>query len=103
MAAAYPVELRIRVVEAFNNGEGTYDEIASRFRVGRASVTRCSVEPKPNGGARHERRIGPEGEEFIRAVLEEIPDTTIPSWWPRTRRSSVLGSVFGRWDVASTA
>ncbi len=86
MARAYPVELRMRVVEAFNNGEGTYDEIAARFCVGRASVVRWvalerdtgSVEPKPMGGARHERLIGREGEEFIRRVLKEIPDTTIP-------------------------
>ena len=86
MAGAYPVELRIRVVDAFNDGEGTYDEISARFGVGRASVIRWvalerdtgSVAPKPMGGARHERLIGPEGEDFIRRVLEEIPDTTIP-------------------------
>ena len=35
-----PAELRERVVSAFNEGEGTYDEIAERFKVGRASVIR---------------------------------------------------------------
>ena len=62
MAGAYPMELRTRVIAAYNDGEGTYDEIAERFAVGRATVSRWialdrhrgSLEPKPMGGARHE-------------------------------------------------
>jgi transposase len=82
----HPMALRERVIEAYNNGEGTYDELAERFRVGRASVDRWiglakrtgSVEPKPMGGARHERKVDGEGEDFVREFLEQMPDSTQP-------------------------
>ena len=68
MPRAYPVELRSRVVAAFEQG-GTYDSVADRFDVGRASVVRWvrlarqtgSVVAKPMGGARHTRLIDAEG------------------------------------------
>lgn len=85
MAGAYPVELRWRVVNAFNEGEGTYDAIGDQFKVGRASVVRWvaleratgDVVPKPMGGARTTRLIDTEGEEMIRSVLEDLPDATL--------------------------
>ncbi len=75
----------MRQVNAFNEGEGTYDAIAERFKVGRASVVRWvalerdtgDVVPKPMGGARHKRRIDEEGEEMIRSVLDDLPDSTL--------------------------
>jgi transposase len=62
----HPRALRERVIEAYNNGEGTYDELAGRFSVGRASVDSWiglakrtgSVEPKPMGGARRTSESG---------------------------------------------
>ncbi|MCB9674680.1 MAG: helix-turn-helix domain-containing protein [Alphaproteobacteria bacterium] len=79
------MELRWRVVRAFKAGEGTYDSIAERFMVGRASVSRWvaleratgDVVAKPMGGARQERRIDAEGEEMLRTVLEDVPDSTL--------------------------
>lgn len=84
MPGAYPVELRERVVAAYDDGEGTYEELAERFKVGRATVDRWisrarhtgSVAPKPMGGARHERKVQGEGEEFVRELLEQMPDST---------------------------
>ena len=40
MAEAYPIELRKRVVAAYESGGGTYPEVADRFDVGEASVKR---------------------------------------------------------------
>lgn len=86
MAGSYPRELRVRVVEAFNDGEGTYEEIGERFTVGRATVVRWvgrdrylgTVDASPMGGARHVRLIDSGGEEMLRRVLEAVPDSTLP-------------------------
>lgn len=40
MADPHPIELRIRVVTAYESGAGSYPEIAARFDVGEASVKR---------------------------------------------------------------
>lgn len=83
MPRPYPIELRLRVVDAYNNGEGTLAELAERFKVGEASVNRWvsrerrtgNVAPSPMGGAR--RTVFDEaGETFIAQVLADVPDTT---------------------------
>jgi transposase len=58
MAEAYPIELRQRVVEAYEADEGTYPVLARRFRVGEATVKRWvgqfhkegHVRPRKKGG-----------------------------------------------------
>ena len=40
MAEAHPIELRIRVVAAYESGLGSYPEVADHFDVGEASVKR---------------------------------------------------------------
>jgi transposase len=58
MADAHPIELRARVVNAYDAGDQSYPEIAMRFGVGEASVKRWvwlhkktgGVEPKPKAG-----------------------------------------------------
>lgn len=58
MPNAHPVELRQRVVAAYEAGEGSYIVVALRFAVGIASVKRWTrlsretgaVEPQPRGG-----------------------------------------------------
>jgi transposase len=60
MAEAYPVELRQRVVEAYERGEGSYATIGAKFRVGEATVNRWvnqlrdvgHLEPRKKGGGR---------------------------------------------------
>lgn len=85
MPGAYPVEIRERVVAAYENGEGTYEELAERFMVSRATVSRMitlarynegSVEPKPMGGARHPLKIQGEGEALVQELVEVMPDST---------------------------
>ena len=58
MAESHPVELRIRVVAAYESGSGSYPEVAALFEVGEASVKRWvrlkrrvgDVAPSPKGG-----------------------------------------------------
>jgi transposase len=58
MAEAYPVELRERVVWAYEAGEGSYPTVAARFSIGEATVKRWvwmfrnegRVDPRPRGG-----------------------------------------------------
>lgn len=85
MPGPHPAALRDRVVEAYVNGEGTYEEIAERFRVGVASVDRWvalqrnngSTAPAPMGGARGDRLIDEDGEKWIVDALGDVPDATI--------------------------
>lgn len=85
MPAPYPKALRERVVTAYDNGEGTYEELAERFQIGRATVDNWlklahrtgSVEPRPMGGARHPRKVDEAGEEVVRELLEVMPDSTL--------------------------
>jgi transposase len=58
MAEAYPVSFRLRVVDAYEAGEGSYAILAERFVLGTATVKRWvaqrrregHVEPKPKAG-----------------------------------------------------
>ena len=58
MAEAHSVELRIRVVGAYESGVGSYPEVAAQFDVGEASVRRWvrlqrrhgDVAPTPKAG-----------------------------------------------------
>ena len=55
---AYSVELRQKIVSAYESGHGTLDEVAETFEVGRRTVARFvslaraggSLWPKPRGG-----------------------------------------------------
>jgi transposase len=58
VAEAHPLELRIRVVQAYEAGEGSYGLVGARFAVGEASDKRWvrrkrrtgGVAPDPKGG-----------------------------------------------------
>ena len=85
MARPHPRALRERVVTAYEDGEGSYAELAERFGVGEASVDRWlalkrksgDVAPRAMGGARHERKIGEAGKAFIVQALKDVPDSSI--------------------------
>jgi transposase len=55
---AYSADLRQKIICAYENGEGTFDEIAAIFDIGRCSVARYlqlqraseSLQPRPRGG-----------------------------------------------------
>jgi transposase len=61
MAEPHSAEFRKRVVESYESGEGGYNSIAERFKIGRSSVQRWvaqfrqmgHLEPQKKGGGRH--------------------------------------------------
>ncbi len=79
------LDLRERIVAAYERGDLTRDQVAELFQVGRASVNRLvrrfretgSVEPSAHGGGKP-RKLTSRGEKALRGLLAEFPDATIP-------------------------
>ena len=77
------IDARIRLVTAYNDGEGTYDELAERFKMGRATVSRVlrleretgSVRAKPMGGRKP--LLNDEDLESIHFIVLAEPDITL--------------------------
>ena len=84
MPTSISPDLRRRVVETYLLGDVTYGEVAARFRVGSASVSRWlriyrqtgDVQPRPHGGG-HPPRIDVEGLQFVSEVVRQKPDITL--------------------------
>jgi transposase len=107
MGWAYSVDLRERVVAAFDVGGMSDEQVASLFKVGEATVHRWkrlkretgSLVPKlPNGGGMPPR-VAPEQYEVVRAIVRDEPDLTVPEVaWEFHRRTgrSVSPSAMGR-------
>ena len=83
MGWAYSVDLRERVVAAFDRASMTDQEAAALFKIGEATVRRWkrlqrkqgSLEPKPFGGG-NPPRVAPEQYPVVHAIVEEQPDLT---------------------------
>lgn len=85
MASGSPLsmDLRVRAVEAYENGEGTLQEIADRFCIGRTTLCDLlrrqrvtgSLEPSKTRG-HTPRLVDAEGRERIRALIAAHPDAT---------------------------
>ena len=81
------LDLRERIVAAYERGDMTRDQVAELFQVGRASVNRLvrrfresgSVEPSPHAGGKP-RKLTARGEKALRALLTEYPDATLPEF-----------------------
>lgn len=80
MADPYPVELRTRVVLAYESGEGSYDTISQRFSIGICSVRRWVQRSRSEGHVDARRHGGGNvstvREEEIDAILERFGDAT---------------------------
>ena len=80
---AYGLELRGRIVAAYQNGEGSLREIAERFVVAVGTVrdylalsrTTGSLEPRPHGGG-IPPLLDKEGLEHVRLLVQQTPDAT---------------------------
>jgi transposase len=80
MAEPHPIELRRRVVAAYEAGVGSYPEVAERFDVGEASVKRWvrlkrklgNLVARPKGGGRRSLI----GLKDIETALATRPDAT---------------------------
>ena len=83
MGWAYSVDLRERVVAAFDRAGMTDQEAAALFKVGEATVRRWkrlrretgALVRRPGGGG-NPPRVPPERYEVVRAIVEEKPDST---------------------------
>jgi transposase len=80
----YSQDLRQRVVEAIQRGDGSVRQIARRFLVSVSFVVRLlhlyrttgSVEPRPHGGG-NPAVLGPEDLERLRELIRRQPDATL--------------------------
>jgi transposase len=82
MASPISPETRHKIVDAYDNGEGTYQAIADRFEVGVASVSRFlqlhrhsnDLSARPKGGSRP--KILEEQEELLCTMVVDEPKWT---------------------------
>src|SRR3954454_19577155 len=80
----YSQDLRQRIVDTVQRGEGTVRQIAERFLVSLSFVTRLlqlhrssgSIEPRPHGGG-NPAVLTPEDLERLREFIRERPDATL--------------------------
>lgn len=80
----YSQDLRQRVLDTIQHGDGSVHQIAKRFLVSISFVTRLlqlhrttgSVEPRPHGGG-NPAVLGPEDLERLRELIRQQPDATL--------------------------
>ena len=93
----YSMDLRDRVVEAYDRHTGSQKEVAGRFEVSvswlkkllRFRRERGTYEPKPHGGGTRPKFEG-EGLEALKRWVEEDPDITLEEL---RERSGAEGSI----------
>jgi transposase len=81
---AYSMDLRVRIVRAYEGQEGSHANLAERFKVSERWVRGLlrqhretgSIEPMPHGGGRP-RIISADKEPLLLAALAETPDATL--------------------------
>jgi len=96
----YSQDLRQRVVETIQSGDGSVRQIASRFLVSVSFVTRLlhlhrttgSVEPRTHGGG-NPPVLGPEDLQRLRELIREQPDTTLEECRQRLGASCSLMTI----------
>src|SRR3954463_2765803 len=80
---AYSLDFRCVVINAYESGEGTIEEVAEQFGVGTAFVKKMlrrhrageSLEPKHGGGA--QAKLNADAREKLRTAVETRPDATL--------------------------
>jgi len=101
MTKPYSVDLRVRVVEAVDEG-ATRQEAAERFGVSVSSAVRWhqawryegTIEAKPYGGSRSP--LEDHAEEIL-TVIEEQPDLTLDEIVAAMRKRRIAGSRSAVW------
>lgn len=96
----YSQDLRQRIVDTVQRGEGTIRQIAERFLVSISFVTRLlqlhrgsgSVEPRPHGGG-NPALLTPEDLERLRAFIRERPDATLQECAARLGTACSLATI----------
>jgi transposase len=96
----YSQDLRQRIVDTVQRGEGTIRQIAERFLVSVAFVTRLlqlhrssgSVEPRPHGGG-NPAVLTPQDLERLREFIAKQPDATLQECAAHLGRSCSLATI----------
>lgn len=97
----YSIDLRQRVVEAYENGEGTQPQLAEAFGVSVSWVEKLlfrwrqtgSVSPKPHGGGRQANITGKKLDR-LKTLVEENPSATLDELRRKGRFKGSVMSVF---------
>src|SRR4051794_19841499 len=97
----YSIDLRERVLKAVDEGEGTQEQVAARFRVSARWVRKLlarraatgSIAPEPNGGGRKPLIQG-EAAEALRAAVRADPDATLEELREATGFAGCLMTVW---------
>lgn len=74
MAEPLPEALRERVVESYERGEGSYETVAAKFRVGISSVRRWVARYRDLGHVKSEKKGGGNRSDVSVKELEAILD-----------------------------
>jgi transposase len=96
----YSQDLRQRIVDTVQRGEGTIRQVAERFLVSVAFVTRLlqlhrssgSVEPRPHGGG-NPAVLTPEDLERLREFIRKQPDATLQECATHLGNSCSLATI----------
>lgn len=107
MAKSYGDDLRRKLLEAYDRGEGTLDKLATRFSVSLPWAWKISAQRKHSGqmerveqrrGAR--RKVTPAVEERLRGWVEAQPDLTLAELQQKLEKAVHLHVSVGRlWQV----
>jgi len=97
---AYSQDLRKRILDTVQRGEGSLRQIARRFLVSVSFVTRLlrlhrstgSLEPKPHGGG-NPAALGPKDLERLRELVRKQPDATLEELRQRLGASCSLMTI----------
>jgi len=81
MAAAYSMDIRQKILSAWQNKEGTQRELAARFKVSLSFISEFfreyretgEIAPKPQGGDRRSK-IKDQEEELLKKIVTEQND-----------------------------
>ena len=98
---AYSTDLRMRVVAAYDRGEGSQSELAKRFRMSERTIQRLlrrrrqtgSVAPKPHGGGQKPKVRGAK-EELLKRVVAQSPDASLDELRDRCRVNGSRMCIF---------
>jgi transposase len=98
---AYSLDLRERIVAAYEGGEGTQKELAELFGVSLSWFESLlhrwretgSVLPKPHGGGRQAKVTG-KSLERLKTLVKETPDATLEELRRKCRTQGSIMSVF---------
>src|SRR6516162_10698708 len=97
---AYSQDLRKRILDTVQRGDGTLGQIARRFLVSVSFITRLlqlhrstgSLRPKPHGGG-NPAALAPEHLERLRELIRQQPDATLEELRQRLGASCSLMTI----------